>query len=262
MRNRRRQWFPVIYWEMLYLSWAGIPVAQLVKESKPVCRVSDWVCALCQGMFTQRCCSICCGIASGKAVWPESVPGRGTALGKVWERWVWALGVSTGVVCLSAAHWGSGWVRLSREWGGFNMLLNHMREEENTFGGCREALLGAFSVWRYKGMSNIGERFSGDGVFWHPLASFCVPSMHMEHTDWQCLVFWLVKSVPLFFSSDLLTDWLIWSQCCKTLYHTCHICLSHLLGEDPKNTFLETNVKRRAADTLSLAENLCSCCAV
>lgn len=49
------------------------------------------------------------------------------------------------------------------------------------------------------------------------------------------------------------------SKCCKTGYVMTPIDLSHLSGKDRKTTHQETNVKRKAADTLSLTENLCAC---
>lgn len=93
---------------------------------------------------------------------------------------------------------------------------------------------------------------------------FCMCFMHMEHTRLTLSVFistkfWYVKSVPSFFSPNLLTNWLILSQCCKPGYVMTHIYLSHLLGKDHKTAHWETNVKRKAAKTLSLAENLCTC---
>lgn len=75
-------------------------MAQLVKESKPVCRVSDWVCALCQGMFTQRWQLLVLFHLLWDCLWEGSLAGIRPWEGhSSWEG-VGALGVSTG-----CEHW-------------------------------------------------------------------------------------------------------------------------------------------------------------
>lgn len=67
------------------------------------------------------------------------------------------------------------------------------------------------------------------------LFPFCVHSMHMEHS-WLTVLGFLCHHFSVQICLQIA---LMWSEYCKSHYHTCHTCLSHLLGGDPENIWKE-----------------------